>query len=153
MFSEQSQMKSFSLQFLSALGAGVVAALFLHTNPSVLPVQLRTASGSGAKWTQVSNRHAEGELVAASATASAQAASPAAANQPALPPVPAGTPTLLLNEPVDILNHADATWTCLPRGTSVRLLAERGPLLQVRHGNDIVTVPRSTVVAGVSRMN
>jgi hypothetical protein len=145
-------MKSFSYQFLLVIGTGLLIAFFLHTNPAALPAPLRAiAQGHGVgSWIPVFNQHERGESAKASFQSSQVAANP---SQPALKPAPAGTPTLLLNEPMDILNRVDATWTHLPRGTSVMLLADRGPLLQIRHGDSIVTVPRTTVVSGVARTN
>jgi hypothetical protein len=141
-------MKSFSIQFLSAIGAGALAALFLHATPSVIPRPLRVLMTKAAA--PAARHHAQGRMIA-TVSPSAPAARALADARPA--DFKNGDRTLLLNEPVDILNQNSATWTSLPRGTSVKLLASRGSLLQVRHGSDVVTLPSSTVVSGVSRTN
>jgi hypothetical protein len=74
------------------------------------------------------------------------------------PPVPAPRysanttgSTVLLNQPVVIIPGKDEAMTSLPRGTQVKLVSSDGPFLRVGHDRDVVTVPKSVVVAGVSR--
>ena len=58
---------------------------------------------------------------------------------------------LILNEPVVIIPGKDQPMTSLPRGTQVKLVSSNGLFLRVGHDQDVVTVPKSVVVAGVSR--
>ncbi len=74
------------------------------------------------------------------------------------PPVPAPHyasnvtgPTVLLNEPVVIIPGRDQAMESLPRGTQVKLVSSDGPFLRVGHAQEVVTVPKSVIVAGVSR--
>jgi hypothetical protein len=59
---------------------------------------------------------------------------------------------LLLKEPVVIMHGGDTSGS-LPRGTAVALVKNEGKFIRVRHDQNVVTIPRSSVISGVARTN
>jgi hypothetical protein len=60
-----------------------------------------------------------------------------------------GTKTLLLSEPVIILGNSGQPREALPKGSQVALVGNYGEYSQVRYQGRLITVPTSSVVAGV----
>ena len=57
---------------------------------------------------------------------------------------------LLLREPVVILNGGSANGSSLPSGTPVKLVHNDGRFLRVQHERNVITLPRTAVVEGIS---
>jgi hypothetical protein len=139
----------FFLSFtLSAITAGALTAFVLcarSTQTEVAPVRARSAALPASR----------GAIVATAAPAPnwlQRTISGAAAwlNEGRGSAKP-GHLGLLLREPVIILRGGGVPGSSLPVGTAVRLVRNDGRFLRVQHEQNVITLPRTAVVEGISR--
>jgi hypothetical protein len=141
-------VKTILTYFLSAILGGAVCAFVLHlaVKPEVVgmaasipPMRVNgkltvqaLPSKSGQSWLESSVAKAATWL-----------------NEGRSNPTP-GKLGLLLREPVVILNGGTANVSSLPSGTAVKLVHNDGRFLRVQHERNVITLPRTAVVEGIS---
>ena len=147
-------LKTFFLHTVPAIAGGAVAAFLLHIAlPGLKESPTLTRLGEEMERIAITRIQPVGDFV----RKVAELAMPWAVDRPPVPAphyaAVAGSTqkVLLLNEPVVIIPGKDLPMTELPAGTQVKLISTNGPFLRVGHDQDVVTVPKSVVVAGVSR--
>jgi hypothetical protein len=145
-------MKTFFVYTIPAVLGGALAAFLLHLAlPAQKGASTLTRLGEEMERFAITRIQPIGEVVRKVADLTV----PWAVERP---PVPAphytastSGSTVLLNQPVIIIPGKDQAMTSLPAGTQVKVFSSDGPFLRVGHDQNVVTVPKSVIVAGVSR--
>lgn len=61
--------------------------------------------------------------------------------------------SLVLNQPVVVVQGGARPYATIPQGTAVSLVKNEGKFMSVRHDQSVLTIPRSAVGIGVVRSN
>jgi hypothetical protein len=140
------------LTSVAVIAAGAVTAAILHLAAPVR-VQAQSAHGfCGAALESASHLFMNPSRLPAVLHEAVRNTVTAVA--PGLDPVdPAKTATVLLNQPVAVLEKDRGVWTELPEGTSVQVLGSQGRFVQVRHAERVITIPRSALQLGIVKTN
>lgn len=140
------------LTSVAVIAAGALTAATLHISA---PAHVRAHSANGfcgAALENVTDLVANPSQVPAVIHEAVRNTITAVA--PGIDPVdPAKKSTLLLNQPVAILENDRGVWTELPQGTSVQLVGTHGRFVQVRHAERVITIPRSALQLGIVKTN